>query len=143
MKLWNYLVIFTTMMIFMEFVGIPTGISGTLSYFGVNINPITHQLISADLESSTFYGWLFGLSGVLIILSTVGTVIVGLFARSYDTSLVVLPAIISVGTLFTSTFIFLIQYFSESWAQNIMVVIFVPLGIGFLWSCVEFFRGIA
>ena len=144
MKLWNYMVMLVAMMIFMEFVGIPTGLSLVLNTVGININPVTHELINADIESSSLFNWIFAATGVLVVLAGGAAVIVGLFAKSYDTSLVILPAIISVGGLFAGTFGFVIQHISsygDSWATKIVVIIFGTLGVGFLWSCVEFFRG--
>jgi len=145
MKLWNYIILLVTMMIFLEFVGIPTGLSATLENFGISINPATANLITADLESSNFFDRIFGNTGVLIILLGGGAIIVGLFAKSYDTSLVILPLIVLIGTLFASTFWTIIKYtqaLGQSWMTALIATIFVPLGIGFIWSCVEFFRGV-
>ena len=144
MKLWNYIVIMLTMMIFLEFLGIVTGISIVLDKFNITINPNTHELVNSDIVSSTFYGWIFASAGILMALSAGGAIIVGLFAKSYDPSLVVLPAIISVGTLFAGTFYSLISYVQDydPWATKIIALIMLPLAAGFLWSCVEFFRGV-
>ena len=149
MKMENYLVLFVTMMIFLEFVGIPTGLSGTLATFGVHINDNTHNLMVAEssFENSDYYAWIFGAAGILVILAGVGAVVVGFFAKGYDPSLVVLPLVISVGTLFASTAFFILTYVnalpgSPSWAVKLIAIIFIPLTIGFLWSCVKFFRGL-
>lgn len=145
MKLWNYIVLMLSLMIFLEFVGLQTGLSTTLSNFGVEFND-NSELISGDLENSGFFSQIFGSTGILIVLIStgVGAVVVGLFAKSYDTSLVVLPLVIWVGTLFASTFWSIIQYVPEEqkWMTALIATIFIPLGAGFLWSCVEFFRGV-
>lgn len=145
MKLGTFVAMFVIMMIFLEFVGIPTGLSVVLENFGVTINPTTHELVTADISNSTFYGWVFSSSGILILLSLGGAIIVGLFAKSYDPSLVVLPLIISVGTLFISTFVSIISYVqaesTETWIIKLVATIFIGLGVSFVWSCVDYFTG--
>jgi len=145
MKLWNYIVLLLTMILFLEFVGMPTGVSLILDTFGININPTTTELVTADIENSTFFGWVLAGSGILVVLAGGSAIVVGLFARSYDTSLVILPALISVGTLFAGTFWLVIKYVSDApgstgWAVKLVAMIFVPLAAGFVWSCVEFFQ---
>lgn len=132
------------MMLILEFLGIPTGLSTTLDNFGISINPNTSQLITADLENSGFFSKIFGNTGILIILLGGGAIIVGLFAKSYDTSLIILPLVVMLGTLFASTFWSVIKYtqsFGQDWMTALIATIFIPLGIGFLLACVEFFRG--
>jgi len=145
MKLGTFVSMFVIMMIFLEFVGIPTGLSVVLENFGVTINPTTHELVNADISNSVFYGWVFSSAGILILLSIGGAIIVGLFAKSYDPSLVVLPLIISIGTLFISTFVSIISYVqaetTETWIIKLVATIFVGLGVSFVWSCVDYFTG--
>jgi hypothetical protein len=147
MKLGSFTVIFITMLLFMEFMGLPTGLSLTLNTLGISINPATSELVSADLENSDFYSWIFGVGiGVLIVLSGAGAVIVGLFAKSYDTSLIILPFIILVAGLFTSTTWGLIKYVQDfpgagPWMTAVVAMIMVPLGVAFIWSCVDYFAG--
>ena len=143
MNLGSWLVMLTAMMIVLEFFGMPTGLSGVLSEFGININPVTSQL-TADIENSTFFSWIFGNAGILILISGGAAIIVGLFAKSYDISLVILPLVISVGTLFASTSWFIIKYaqsIGQDWITMLIATIFIPMGIGFIWSCVDYFAG--
>jgi hypothetical protein len=147
MKLQAYLIMFVAMMVFLEFLGLPTGFSLTLDTFGININPITHELESADLQNSNFFSQIFGTTAgalTVLVLSGVGAIIVGLFARSYDTSLVILPLVISVAGLFASTGLVLLQYadtLGQTWITALIATIFLPLGVGFVWSCVDYFAG--
>lgn len=139
----KYVTIFITLIIFLEFVGVPTGASVALSSFGININPNTSALESGDVGNSTFYNWIFGLSGILVVVGAAGAVIIGFFAKSYDTSLVVLPIIVSIGTLLASTSWTVISYCSgleQVWLTKIVTVIFSALAIGFLWACIDYFR---
>ena len=144
MRLGEWLILLVGMMIVLEFFGIPTGLSGTLTQFGIDINPVTSELINADIENSSFFSWIFGNAGILILVSGGAAVIVGLFAKGYDTSLVILPLVISVGTLFASTSWFIIKYaqsINQDWITMLIATIFIPMGIGFIWSCVDYFAG--
>lgn len=144
MKLGEFVVMLLTMMTIMEFAGIPTGLSATLQNFGVVINTNTSQLISADIGNSSFWSSIFGSTGFLVLLAGGAAVIVGLFAKSYDTSLVVLPLIVSTGTLFISTFWAVIKYvqvIGQDWMTAMVSVIFIAVGAGFIWSCVDYFAG--
>jgi len=146
MKIWNYIVIFLTMMMVMEFCGLHTGISGTLEIFGISINSETSNLETGDIQNSRFYSKIFGEdTGVIITLLATGVgIIVGLFSKSYDPSLILLPVILFVGGLFASTGLSLISYISEDevWMRALIGTIFLPLIAGYIWSCVEFFRGV-
>jgi uncharacterized membrane protein YczE len=145
MKLGNWVVMLLTMMIVLEFLGIPTGLSSTLSYFGVNINPVTSQLVSADIGNSSFWSYIFGEGlGILLILLGGGAIIVGLFAKSYDTSLVILPLITTIAGLFIGTFWSIIKYtqmLGQDWMTALIATIFIALGAGFIFSCVDYFAG--
>ena len=143
-KLGNFVVILLTMIVVLEFMGIPTGLSATLLDFGININPTTSELISADLGNSTFWGFIFGSSGKLVLLIGTGVVIVGLFARGYDTSLVILPLVTTTAILFVGTFWSIIKYvqiLGQDWMTTLIATIFIGLGAGFIWSCVDYFAG--
>lgn len=142
MKLGEMVVMLLTMMVVLEFIGIPTGISATLNSYGVNINPKTSELISADMGNSSIWHYIFGNTGILILLLGGGAVIVGLFAKSYDTSLVVLPLIITTATLFISTFSGIIEFtktLGQAWMTALVSTIFIALGAAFIWSCIDYF----
>lgn len=148
MKLGAWLVMLTVMMFFLALVGINiTGLSPILQDMGLTIN-ITSDATSSssvadfNVKTSSFWNFLFNTTtGVLIILA--GTaVIVGMFARGYDTSLVLLPIIMFVGTLYVSTFWSVIQYvqgFNLLWMSAVTVLIMGGLLVGFFWSLFDYF----
>jgi len=148
MKLGAWLVMLTVMMFFLALVGIDVvGLSPILQDMGLTIN-ITSDATSSssvanfNVKTSPFWKFLFNTTtGVLIILA--GTaVIVGMFARGYDTSLVLLPIIIFVGTLYISTFWSVIQYvqgFNLLWMSAVTVLIMGGLLVGFFWSLFDYF----
>lgn len=144
MKLGEYVIVLLTMMVVLEFVGVPTGLSTTLNNYGIYINPATSELISADLGASGFWDYLLGNSGVLLLLLGAGAIIVGFFAKGYDVSLAILPIITTTAFLFISTFwsvISYVQQLNELWMTSLIATIFIGLGAGFIWSCIDYFAG--
>ena len=145
MRLGAWLVMLTAMILFLTFVGIPTGLSPVLDTIGIEVNQTSLDVVSADIESSTFWDWLFDNStGILVLLSLGGAVVIGLFAKSYDTSLIILPFIILVAGQFIVTFwaiIKLVITYEQWWMTSIITLIFGALAVGFIMSCVDYFAG--
>ncbi len=145
MKLGGYMIMIVTMIMFLQFIGIPTGAQTILKYVGVEINDQSGYLNNADLESSSFFDKIFNnLTGILFIIGAAGVVIIGLFGRGYDTSLVIVGLVIAVGSAFASTFWTIIKFmqgFGVQWATNIVALIFVGVGLGFIIACVDYFAG--
>lgn len=145
MKFSEWIVVLVVMTMFLSFVGIPTGVSTILSDYGVNIT--SSQLVDADIGNSGFFNYLFGSgAGILIVLisSTAGAVIIGLFAKSYDTSLVILPVIVTTTGAFIAIFWSTIQYimaFNQWWITSLVSIIFIGMGVAFIWSAVDYFAG--
>jgi len=145
MRLGEWVVVLITMMVFLQFVGIPNGFSPILSYFGITIDTTTSELISSDLANSGFFGYIFGDGiGILLILLGGGALVIGLFAKSYDTSLVILPLVVVMAGLFVSTSwttILFVKTFGQAWITALISTIFIAVGIAFVWSCVDYFAG--
>jgi len=145
MKLGSFVVMFLCMVMFLEFVGIPTGASTILGSFGIDINSNTGELISADGEQSDFWGWIFGdVAGILVVLGLGGVIVIGIFGKSIDPVYIMLPFLVSIGTLLSSTVWTIIKYmsdFQQAWATNIVALIMAGIGIAFIMSCVDYFTG--
>lgn len=142
----DYTIIFVTMALFMTFMGIPTGLTVILNQLGININPATLQFINISLGNSVFWNWIFTEGALAVLVSSgVGAIIVGFFARSYDSSLIILPIIISFAGLYISLFgitiLYVVNTIQQAWATNLIVTVFGALGLGFIWSCVSYFAG--
>lgn len=138
----KFTIVFISLIFIMEFFGIQTGLGAALEQVGVNLSPTTGAALSVDLENSQLYGNIFLTGGILASIAA-GVVIVGLFTRTYDTSLVVLPLIVFVAGLFISTtgaVISQVATLGSSWLTKLIGIIFVALGLGFIWSCVDYFR---
>lgn len=145
MKLQGYLVTLTAMVIFLGILGMPIGLNAITEGIGVSIDQDTGQVISADIESSSFWNSIFGgANGILIILGGAAVVAIGLFARGYDPSLIIIPFIVVVAGMFIPTFWAVIKYvmaFNQVWMTSIITIIFGALAVGFATACVSYFAG--
>jgi hypothetical protein len=143
MKFSEWIVVLMVMAVFLSFVGIPTGITSVMEYYGVNIT--SSELVSADIENSGFFDYLFNsTTGILAVLIGGGLVIIGFFAKSYDTSLIIIPIIVSQVILFIGIFWSTIAYvmtFGQSWLTAIVGLILIGMLVGFIWSAVDYFAG--
>lgn len=138
MKLGQWAVMMTVMIIFLTLIGIDTGITSILNVLGINIGNGT--LAGADVVNSQFWSTIIT---ALAIISG-GTVIIGLFAKGYDPSLVIAPLIVFIGSLYIPAFISIITYvssFGQWWATSIITVLFGGLMVGFGMSLVDYFAG--
>ena len=145
MKLQGWLIMLTAMIMFLSILGLPVGLDPVLDGLGINIDQDTGEVKSADIESSSLWAKIFGgTSGILIILGGAAVIAIGLFARGYDPSLIIIPFIVFVGGLYISTFWGIIKYvmaFNQSWMTSIIAIIFSALAVGFIVSCVDYFAG--
>lgn len=111
-------------------------------FIGVEINESTSQLISSDIESTSFWDKLFKENFGIFAIIIASTLAIGFFARGYDTSLVILPFIILVAGIYISMFWGIISYvkvLGEGWLTSIIAIIFTGLGAGYAMACVDYF----
>jgi hypothetical protein len=148
MKVWNYMMIMLTMMIFLSFIGLPlnqTDDSSILSSVGININSTTGKLVSGDVASSSWYDNLFNPTTGLIVLAGIGTaIIVGFFTKQFDWKLVLVGFFTSFAIQFVSVgwqVVQLAKNTGEDWLVAIIATIFLPLTAMFIFSIVEWFGG--
>jgi hypothetical protein len=142
MKVYNYMIIMLTLMIFLYFLGFsPAGSQPILKDAGIEINSTTGELIEGDVGNSGWFNWV----NVSIFGLALGTALtVGYFTRTFDWK------ILLVG--FFSAFVFKFVTFGwgiiqlakdtgESWLVAIMATIFLPLTVMFVFSIIEWFGG--
>ena len=146
MKLGGWVVMLSAMIMFLTFMGLPTGLDSILTSMGVTTNSTTSAVISADVEQSSIWGYIFGTTGILVLIigTGVGSVLIGLFGKGYDVSLVYAPFIVAIAGVFVSTFWGIIVYvkgFEQLWMTSIIALIFGVLGLGFAMSCLDYFGG--
>jgi len=146
MKVWNYMMIMLSMMIFLSFIGIaPSGAADFLSPTGVVINSTTGELIDSDVGGSDWFNLLFNTTTGLIVLAGLGAaVIVGFFTRQFEWKLVTLGFFTSFVVTFIAmgmSIVNLAKGTGETWLVAIIATIFIPLTLMFIFSIVEWFGG--
>jgi len=148
MKVWNFMMIMLTMIIFLSFLGISTTNSeGILGNMSISINQTTGELIDGDISSSGWFTKLFGdgIGLLLVGLATAGAVVVGLFTKSFEWKLVLLPFFTGLVVKFASvgwSIVQLAQTTSASWLIAAVATVFLPLTVMFIFSIVEWFGGV-
>lgn len=146
MKVWNYMMIMMTMMIFLFFMGInPGGSQDVLGDAGVNINSTTGELIEGDIANSDWFDDLFNATdGLLFLIGIGGAIVVGFFTRQFDWKIVLLPfftVFVNKFVMFGWAIVNLASDTGETWLIGIVATIFLPLTAMFLFSIVEWFGG--
>jgi len=153
MKLGGWVIMLTTLLIILSLVGMNNTTGDTiLDTVGINIT--NGNLYSMDVESSSIWQTLFSEDEITIggasfskgILVTLlgGAIIVGLFSKGYDPSLVILPLVIFIAGLFISSFYSIVMMVNVEgiwWMTSIITVIFGGLVVGFIFACVDYFAG--
>lgn len=155
MKLGAWMVMLVVMILFISFIGIAIpGLNPIPQAFGLNVSS-NSTVINADVENSGVWSVLFGESaftlfgvsfskGILVALIGIAVIVIGLFAKGYDVSLVILPIVAFVGGLFISAFWAVISYtiqFNQIWLTGIITLILGGLAVGFVMSLVDYFSG--
>jgi membrane protein insertase Oxa1/YidC/SpoIIIJ len=141
MKLWNYIVLMTGISMFFALAGLQ--IAGMSELF----NAIGLTTSSSGIESfevqSTLWNRIFGTAGLLSAIGLTSAVGVGLYLYTKDKSYVILPIITGVFFYWGSVMVSLVQQKGDYGVFGIaLAVMFVPLTIGFIVSCVDYFMGV-
>jgi len=146
MKVWNYMAIMLTMMVFLYFVGFnPAGSGDVLSSAGIQINSTTGELIEGDVGNSDWYDGLFNATnGWLVLLGVGSAIVIGFITKSFEWKLV----LIAFFTTFVAKFVTfgwgiinLARDTGETWLIAIIATIFLPITAMFIVSIVEWFGG--
>lgn len=101
------------------------------------------QLKEGSISNSTIYTKIFGAAGILTLIAGAGAVSLGFFGRTLPENYILVPFIISVASPFVGVFQSIINYTQgnpDPFAY-ILLAIFSVLGVGFIISLAEFFRG--
>ncbi len=135
MKAFNYTIMILGMLLMLSFGGINVG-TNVLSQIGLTSNAF-------DFGTSTFQNFIFGTAGVLI-LGLGASLVVGFLTKSASENYAILPFIVSVLAIFVQGFTGIIIYSvanNPPWITNLILLILVPVTVGYSFSLVEFFRG--
>jgi hypothetical protein len=144
MKIWNYIFIIVTMLLFYQFMGW-TGINNPIADFsGINMTTMDNHIEIAgfSMSSSYFKDYLFGVFFLTLIGSGIA---IGLFATGQGDIAIragFAPAIF-VGFI-SSLYIPItkgLEVGIDSWAMGILAIVFIPFSIGFLIALVDWVLG--
>ena len=145
MKVWKYVVIFTGMSMLLTLSGAQTPLTSLFNALGIAFESGT-GFTSVTLSFSAFFDFLFGTTaGILTTIAAVtATIATGFFTRAKPENLILVPFITGALVLFVSSLNSVIQTAiagGQGWITSIILLIVTPLGIGFITSMAEFFRG--
>ena len=135
MKAFNYTIMILGMLLMLSFGGIDVG-TNVLSQIGLTSDAF-------NFGTSTFQNFIFGTAGVLI-LGLGASLVVGFLTKSASENYAILPFIVSVLAVFVQGFTGIIIYSvanNPAWITNLILLILVPVTVGYSFSLVEFFRG--
>ena len=140
MKLWNYLVILTGIAVVMALGGLNVaGFSDLFSKIGITVSDAGIGEFTID---SSFWSFVFGTTGLLVLLTSSGAIGIGTFIYTKDKSFLILPIITGVFVFWISVLISIVNYTRDYPVFGIIsAVILIPLTVGFIVSCVEWFVG--
>lgn len=152
MKVWNYVILCTILILFTTFSGFNTGgevalVNMTKIGLSNSSDPNCPNCINSfDIGFSDLKDFLFSTGAIAGILTGLGLAAIGasFFAKGQTENFIILPLITGVLGLFIQTFVAIIRYtiaYNVAWATAIVSLIFIPLTIGFIIALAEFFRG--
>ena len=150
MKIWNYVYMTITMMLFFTFIGWHTPLTQVFSFFSIAFTNATLTGFSFNLSSFILY--LFsGITGALgtttgfIAALTAGGITAGLiYTGKADIALkAAFAGAVFVGFIPTLYFVLTeaLNIGIASWAIGILAMIFIPYTIGFAFALVEYIVG--
>lgn len=144
MNIWNYTFIAITMMLFMQFAGVPTGVDNLFGFFGIEFNA-DNSLKGFDFGISNFWEYVFNDStGLLAGLLGIG-ISAGLFATGRADIAIYAGMASAVLILFLPSMVFFVSYplahsFS-AWATGILAMIFIPFTVGYVIALFRYIGG--
>ncbi len=141
MKVWNYVVICTGLMIFLQMAGIPTATAGFFDLLGIEFAGPTLQGIS--FKTGTFWSKILSSSGILIAGVGAG-IVAARISNSSPENYVLLPLITGPLALYAVSIFSIMQYAlanSPLYIASIVTLMLGGLGAGYVLALAEFFRG--
>lgn len=135
-KVFNYMVISSGLTLLLGLAGIITGAEAQLNWLGFSL---TGSLIDV---SNIPLGNFFSRITDLFIVGAAAGIVVGFFTRSQTESYIIAPVAAGIFTIITSIFMAILNYTSGmGYVYYIVMLIFVPLLMGFAISIISYWRG--
>ena len=134
MKFWNYAIITVGLALIFELAGMPVA-TGLLTYLGITTSGLS-------IQSAAMWVFIFGGAGILIGIGA--AILIGTLTRSPPENFLILPFIVTVGTLFIMPLIGIELYARTNfpgWIHYITLFLIALLSIGLVISLIDYFRG--
>ena len=132
MKVYYFLTIIVGLMILFNIAGISTTTGYVLNYLDIVDNP-------QNLQNTNLYSIIIG----IFITAVVGGIVIGYFTKSSPESYLVAP-LAGILVLFVGDIISIYSYVNGlgiDWIKYIVMMILIPLALGYIISIVEWWRG--
>ena len=144
MKVFNYIIITTGIMILVALAGIDIeGSDNNFQRFGININ---NDPTHSSIDTSDFYNKLFNINTGLLIIGILSGVVISWATGGKPENYIILP-IISTHLIYFGIFMSNLIKYTISNSTEVPVIGYLsllllsPLAIGYLLALIEFFRG--
>src|SRR3990167_612617 len=130
-KVFTYVILCTGMMLIMNLMGVPTAVDSILAYLGITI---TGQTIFLPQFPTGFLA--------ILASSAVGGIIIGTLTRSSPESFLIAPFVVLLA-VFIGTFASIINYAGGfgDWTSKVVLVLMVPVAIGYGIALIDYWRG--
>lgn len=135
MKVWNYIIITTGMMLILVLAGFHIGAVDNL------LNTLHLTTTNQDIGSSGLYNWIYT---YVFLAVAIGGIVVGFFTQAKTENYIILPLIAAQLVAWLSCLVGIMSYANSNYngfISFIIIAILGPLTVGYLISLVEFFRG--
>jgi len=140
MKLGGWMITLTVMCLFLALIGLNIpGVSTITDAAGITINNESAQITDFNFQGSSIWQKLFGLNGLLLLVSLGSVITAGLYVVTKDKSILILPFLVLVAGIYISTFISIVLYVETGWMKSLVGLIFGGLGVGFFMSILDYF----
>lgn len=133
MRMFNFIIMITTLMIVFNLAGINTTTGYLLSKTGIIDAP-------ENFANSAF---VLQIVAILALVTATG-IIIGFFTKTSPEAYLVAP-LASILVLFIGDILFILNYAKanySAWVSNILLVIMVPIAIGYAITVIDWWRGV-
>jgi len=133
MRVYYFLILTIGLMILMNIAGINTTTGYVLNYLDIVDNP-------QNLQNSNLYAIIIG----IFITAVIGGVVIGFFTKSSPESYLVAP-LAGILVLFVGDIISIYSYVNGlgiNWIKYIVMMILIPIAVGYLESVISWWRGV-
>lgn len=135
MKVFNYAILITGIVLLFAVMGFPTGADALLTFVGLTSG-------TSNVTNSGLWDLIWGSAGIIIGLT--GGIVVGFLTKSSPENYIIFGAMGSSLGLWVSSLHSIINYCianTPDWISALVILILGVLSVGYVIAIAEFFRG--